>query len=119
MHTKLFAVLLALILVLPAGCAKRYSSEHSVPTATPRPHRVDLAGNPITQEYTDGTFLRVEGNTLFAETDGKEKTFILSERAEGDLAALGIAEGTRMIINYTLLESGELQADSLEKILSE
>lgn len=120
MHKIVCAALLAaLIFVLP-GCGVRRSSEHSVPTATPYAGRTDLLGNPITTDYDLGTFLRAEGDMLFVTgDDGKEASYLLSERAAKDISSLEITEGVRIIINFTSLESGEKRADSLEKILAE
>lgn len=120
MHKILCAVLLAALITLLPGCGVRRSSEHSVPTATPKANRTDLLGNPITTEYAPSTFLRTEGDTLFVTADDEtEASYVLSERAKKDISSLGISEGTRIIINFTTLESGEKQADSLEKILAE
>ena len=119
MHRKIGAGLLALCLLTVPGCGRHYASQHSMPTATAKPHRTDLLGNPITTEYAVGTFLRENGEAFFADIDGRTEGYILSDRAKKDIASLGILEGTRIIINFTTLETGERQADSLEKILAE
>lgn len=107
--------------VLLTGC-----NVHKIPGGTaentPAPTnilpRMDVAGNIITTVYAEGEFVKAEGGVLFMTENGEEKRFRLSARAEKDIEALGITEGTEIIVNYNRVDEGqEAEAISLEKLL--
>ena len=127
MH-KLWVALVAMVFVL-AGCNVQKipnQAEGNAPAITPSATpgatnflpRLDVSGNIITTVYAEGVFIKAEDGTLFMTENGKERKFILSARAEKDITALKITEGTKIIVNYNRVDEGqEAEALSLEKLL--
>lgn len=88
------------------------------PTPTNMLPRLDVSGNIITTIYAEGEFIKAEEGVLYMTEKGKERTFRLSARAEKDITALKITEGTKIIVNYNRVDEGqEAEALSLEKLL--
>lgn len=81
--------------------------------------RVDLSGNPIETSYAEGEFVKSEAGLIHMDERGKKREFVLTTKAEQDLATLTLEKGQRIIVNFHTDENGRDVAESIEKIISE
>lgn len=120
MH-KIWALSVALVLILSGCNIQKIPAEVPPATTEPTPTippRKDLSGNIITTLYAEGVFVKTENGMLYMTENETEKQFRLSARAEKNISALGISEGTKIIVNYDGVGEGEVaEAISVEKIL--
>lgn len=120
---KLIVGMMAAALLL-SGCNVKVikaPEEGTVTEVAPTPEvpRVDTKGEPIKTGYREGSFVKTEAGLLYLENGGEESSFVMTKRAEQDLATLEIKKGDRMIVNTGTLEDGRETAESLEKIIVE
>lgn len=121
-----WAALMAALLCTAAGCSKTEAPssvspavQETAPVPTEPPKREDLLGNPILTSYAEGTFSEKADGKLIMQTDAGTRIFLLTERSANDIDSLGIRQGTRIIVNYNVLEDGSEEAESLEVLLEE
>ncbi len=127
MQKRILALLMTALLCTVTGCnVKKITDEtpgaaqSAEKTATAQPlRREDALGNPVRTMYAEGAFVSAEAGKLIVEVDGTPREFSLSQRATNDVSGLGIVAGTRLIVNYNVLEDGTEEAESLEKIIAE
>ena len=115
---KLIVGMMAAALLL-SGCNVKVikaPEEGTVTEVAPTPEvpRVDTKGEP-----REASFVKTEAGLLYLENGGEESSFVMTKRAEQDLATLEIKKGDRMIVNTGTLEDGRETAESLEKIIVE
>ncbi len=127
MQTIRLAALAAALLCTATGCSKTTAPppgespavQEAAPQPTEPPKRADLLGNPILTSYAEGEFSEEADGKLIMHTDAGTREFLLTERSKNDIVSLDIRPGTRIIVNYNVLEDGSEEAESLEVLIEE